>query len=429
MISKHHNVFYGWWVVLTAAVGLFWGPPVTVFSFSVFLKPLMQEFHAGRAAVSLGFTLQLISGAIVLPMVGWFIDRYGARKVILPATVMFGVVLLNARLLPASIWHFYFFCVLLGVLLSGVGPVPYGSVVSNWFDRQRGLALGLMMFGIGSGAMVIPAFAQLLIEKLGWRNSYAILGSAVLAIAMPLVVAFLKAKPGDLGLLPDGAASADSGPASEGSAMGLSAQDALRNRTFWLMACAFFLVSASVQGCSVHLAAMLTDRGTAVRAAALGSSLLGAAVLIGRVGTGYLLDRFFAPNLAAGSFGGAAVGIALLWIGRSPGIAFTGAFLVGLGLGAEVDIIAYLTGRYFGLRSFGQIYSLAIAIFVFAGALGPLAMGAGFDWTGSYRAPLAALCIGSLIAALMMTRLGPYRYPARQPDERKPMLQAQAARS
>jgi hypothetical protein len=118
------------------------------------------------------------------------------------------------------------------------------------------------------------------------------------------------------------------------------------------MVCAFFLVSASVQGCVVHMVAMLTDRGITVQTAALGSSLLGAAVLIGRVGTGFLLDRLFAPYLAAVLFGGYAVGIGLLWISRAQAMALVGAFLVGLGLGAELDIIAYLVSRYFGLRAF-----------------------------------------------------------------------------
>jgi MFS family permease len=405
--------FYGWWIVFACAVGLFWGPPITVFSFSVFLKPLMHDFHAGRAAISLGFTLHNMAGAIGVPLVGWLFDRYGARRVILPAMAMFGCVLLLAKILSASIWQFYFFYVSLGLLLSGVGPVPYGSVISLWFDGHRGLALGLTMFGIGAGAMIMPSLAQQLIARFGWRNSYAILGSGVLLVSIPVVATFLKGKPQDLGLLPDGAPVADTRTTDEASVLGLSAHDARHSRTFWLMVCAFFLVGASVQGCVVHMVAMLTDRGISVQSAALGSSLVGGALLMGRVGTGYLLDRFFAPRLAAIFFGGAALGIGLLWMSHATAMAFVGAFLVGLGLGAELDIVAYLVGRYFGLRSFGEIYGSAIGAFLLAGALGPLVMGAGFDLTGSYNAPLAALFVASLVATLLMSRLGPYRYHAR----------------
>jgi MFS family permease len=406
-----HAIFYGWWVVLACAVGLFLGPPVGVFSFPVFLKPLMQEFHAGRAAVSLGFTLQLMAVAVSAPLAGWLVDRYGSRRVILLATATFGSVLVLNKAFSTNIWQLYFFYIALGLVGNGVGPIPYGSVVSHWFDRRRGLALGLMMIGIGSGAMILPWFAQRLIARFGWRSAYAILGGAVLLIAIPVLASLLKERPQDLGLLPDGAPPKNCMAGSETAAQGLSAHDAWHSGTFWILVCAFFLVSASVQGCLVHTTAMLSDRGITAQTAALGSSLVGAAVLLGRVGTGYLLDRLFAPHLAAVFFGGSALGIGLLWLGTTP-VAFAGGFLVGLGLGAEVDLIAYLVSRYFGLRAFGSVYSSAFAAFALAGALGPLIMGAGFDLTGSYRVPLMAFLAATLLAAVLMTHLGPYRYHA-----------------
>jgi MFS family permease len=409
-IRREPAFFYGWWVVAASAVGLFWGPPVTVYSFSVFLKPLMQDFHAGRGAISLGFTLHLITGAVCAPVVGWLVDRYGSRRVILSATVMFSSILLLNKVFSANIWRFYIFCVALGLLINSVGPIPYGSLISHWFDRRRGFALGLMMIGIGSGAIVMPLFAQLLIAKFGWSTAYAVLGGAVLLIATPVLAAFLREKPQDLGLLPDGAPPKKSSVESK-TLQGLSALDAWHSGTFWLMVCAFFLVSASVQGCLIHTTAMLSDRGIPAQTAALGSSLVGAAVLLGRVGTGYLLDRLFAPHVAAVFFAGAAVGMGLLWLGTTP-VAFAGAFLVGLGLGAEVDLIAYLVSRYFGLRAFGRVYSSAFAAFALAGSLGPLIMGASFDRTGSYRGALMTFLAANLFAAVLMTRLGPYRYRA-----------------
>lgn len=414
MTIWHRHVFYGWWVVAASAVGLFWGPPVTVYSFSVFLKPLMQEFHAGRAAVSLAYTLHLIAGAVCAPLVGWLVDRYGSYRVILSATAIFGSVLLLNKAFSANIWQFYLFYVVMGLLLNGVGPIPYGYLVSHWFDRRRGLALGLMMIGMGSGAMVMPSFAQQLIARFGWRTAYAALGGGVLLVAIPVLGAFLREKPQDLGLLPDGAPPRNSATASQALVQGLSARDAWSSGTFWLMVSAFFLVSASVQGCLVHTTAMLSDRGIPAQTAALGSSLVGAAVLLGRVGTGYLLDRLFAPHVAAVFFAGAALGIGLLWLDTTP-FAFAGAFLIGLGLGAEVDLIAYLISRYFGLRTFGRVYSSAFAAFALAGALGPLIMGASFDRTGSYRAALVTFLAATLAATVLMTRLGAYRYRVGQP--------------
>lgn len=421
-VRPHASFFYGWWVVLACAVGLFWGPPVTVFCFPVFLKPLMRDFHAGRAAVSLGFTLHLVAIAVGAPLVGWLIDRYGTRKVILLATAIFGSILLLNKLFSANLWQFYLFFIALGLVGNGVGPLPYGNVVSLWFDRYRGLALGLMMVGIGSGAMIMPSLAQQLIARFGWHTAYAVLGGAVLLIAIPVVAVILRERPQDMGLLPDGAPPRNVVAGSEAAAPGLSALDAWSTGTFWLMVCAFFLVSASVQGSVIHLAAMLSDRGISAQTAALGSSLAGAAVLLGRVGTGYLLDRFFAPRVAALFFAGAALGIGLLWIGSTVAILFVGALFVGLGLGAEVDLIAYLVSRHFGLRAFGRVYSSAFAAFALAGALGPLIMGAGFDLTGSYRGPLASFFAATLVAAALMTRLGPYRYRASEPDDNEQVL-------
>jgi len=132
--------------------------------------------------------------------------------------------------------------------------------------------------------------------------------------------------------------------------------------------------------------------------------------MIGRVGTGYLLDRLFATRLAACFFVGVAAGVGLFLLGGPPWLAFLGAFLTGLGLGAEIDIIPYLVGRYFGLRWFAQIYSVVLGIFILSGAVGPLLMGWSFDLTHSYRASLFAFLVATLFAALLITRLGPYRY-------------------
>jgi MFS family permease len=419
-------IFYGWRVVLVSALGLFWGIPIAVYSFSVFFKPLMQEFHAGRAAVSLGFTVQLFVGALSAAPAGWLIDRFGPRRVILIGTAIFGLILVANRLFSQSLTQLYVFYLLLGLSIHGVGPIPFGTVVSHWFDRRRGLALGLTMLGIGLGAVVMPYLAQILIARFGWNTAYSILGASVLLICWPTVACFLKEKPEDLGLACDGAIGTTSLPHNDCSRRGFTAREAWRSRDFWIMVCAFILVSASVQGCIVHMAAMLSDKGLSPHSAALGISLIGAAVLIGRAGTGYLLDRFLAPRLAAIFFAGSALGVAVLWLAHSQ-LMLAGAFLIGLGLGAEVDIIAYTTSRYFGLLDFGKVYSSAFAAFALAGSLGPLVMGAGFDRTGSYRDPLILFFVAAAIAAALMTRLGPYRFGARQTVPNRLTLQASVA--
>ena len=314
--TERHSgrIFYGWWVVVGSAVGLFWGVPISVYSFSVFFKPLMQEFHTGRAAVSMAFTLKLIAAALCAAPIGWLTDRYGPRRVILIGTGSFGLVLFANRVFSGSIVQLYCFYLLLGLCVGGVGPIPYGSLVSHWFDRSRGLALGLTMFGIGLGAVIIPSVAQALIARFGWRTADSILGASVLLICWPVVACLVKDKPRDRSLPSDRAFSKTG--AIEGARQGLTAREAWRSRDFWLMASAFTLVSASVQACVVHMAPMLNDRNLGMRAAASGSSLMGAAVMIGRIGTGYLLDRILAARLASILFAASASGIWLLGLGN-----------------------------------------------------------------------------------------------------------------
>jgi MFS family permease len=158
--------------------------------------------------------------------------------------------------------------------------------------------------------------------------------------------------------------------------------------------------------------ALLIDRGASSADGAVASSIAGAALLIGRVGTGYLLDRFLAPRLAMLLLSGSSVGIALLWVGSAGKVALFAAFLVGLGMGAEADIIAYTMSRYFGLRAFGTAYGYGFGAFVLAGAGGVFLMGAGFDLAHSYTLPLGIFFFAMLAAAGLMSRLGPYRYAA-----------------
>jgi sugar phosphate permease len=410
-MAKARKIFYGWWIVLVASVGLGLSSGSIILStFTVFFKPLSEEFGWNRSQISLGFSLYIMMFGISAPITGRLIDRVRARKVIVPAVLIYGLGLIGFYFLSGPIWQFYALYLLIGIMASGAGSVAYLSVISHWFDKKRGLALGLVMAGYGTGASFIPSVAQRLISTMGWRETYVLLGIVVLAGTIPLIAFFLKETPQELGLLPDGA------PAPEGSAgriqgkkHGISVREAFTGRVFWKMGLSLFLVSACVQGALIHLVPMLTDRGLSVESAAFATSLFGVAVLVGRGVTGYLLDRIFAPYVSVFFFVGALLGIFLLWTGLGGTWGFAAAILVGLGLGAEGDIIAYLVNRYFGLRAFGEIYGYVFAMFVVGGIAGPLLMGVSFDSTGSYSTALIGFLVAMLLAIATMLRLGPYR--------------------
>jgi len=411
MQSRPRKIFYGWWIVLTAACGLLLGyAPIFVFSFGVFIKSLVKDFHSNRTQISLAFTLANVMGSVGSPLAGRWVDRFGARRVILPSIAILGSLLICFEFFSTSIWQLYVLFLFLGFVGSGPSPVPYCKVVSKWFDRKRGLALGLTMLGIGAGAIVMPSIAQHLITRFGWRLTYAILGFVVMILSMSIVGLFLRNSPEEMGLLPDGAVDSQKPFEKPIADDGVSWRAARSSSPFWLMASAFSLVGAGAHACVIHLVSMLTDRGFSSEKAALASSALGIAFVFGRVISGYLLDRFFGPYVAVAFFVGIACGLALLYVGGGGGAASLGASLVGLGMGAEGDVMPYLTSRYFGLRFFGEIYGYTFATFTLAGALGPLLMAVGFDRAGSYRAPLLFFLIATLVAIVLMMRIGPYRY-------------------
>jgi len=411
MTSKRPRIFYGWMIVFVSAVGLFLGPPLMIFSFSVFFKSLVQDFHASRATVSFAFSLFNTVGALLIPCTGMLIDRFGAKRVILWFTLLYGLSLCSALWVGSAVWQLYLLFIILGVTMaSGPAPVTYGVVISHWFNRNRGLALGMSMMGIGIGSVVVPILSQRLITIFGWRTTFAIFGGAVILLPLPILAVLLQNDPGQRGLQPDGDEKIQLVPARPPAREGLTWHEIWHEPAFWILICIFSLAGASVHGAALHMSAIFTDRGVTAERAAIATSLVGIAVMLGRLGSGYLLDRLFAPRVAILFYGATALGIAILCAGTSGPLALSASFLVGLGMGAEVESMAYMMTRYFGLRAFGTAYGHAFGAFMLAGAAGVFLMGAGFDRFHSYTIPLAALCGAMVFALILLTRLGPYRY-------------------
>ena len=407
--QKRGEIFYGWRVVLAAGIGLLLASgPTLVVTFGVFLKSLSQEFGWSRTQLSLAVSLYTIAGSGAALFIGRLVDQWGARRVIMPAVVLSGLGVLSLAFLSAPLWHFYLLYLFLGVVGGGTTAMPYAKVIARWFDQQRGLALGVALVGMALGGLIMPPLAQTLITGVGWRHAYAVLGVLAMAITLPVVGVLLVESPQGMGLWPDGAPGPRVGAARQSQEPGLSRREAWHTGTFWLLVGAFFLLAVSFFGQLIHLVPLLTDRGVSAPRAALAVSVMAVGSLLGRIGTGYLLDRFFAPSVAIGFFCAAAVGSFLLWSGVTGGGAVIAVVLMGLAQGAELDLMAYTVSRYFGLRAFAEIYGYTFAAFSLGGVIGPLLMGMGFDAMGSYHVVLGGFVVTALIAAGLMSRLGPY---------------------
>jgi MFS family permease len=359
-------------VLATACVGVFVGfGSLFISTFGVFLKPLAGAFGWSRSEVSLGFTAAVLSVAVCSPFLGRLLDRFPARRIVLPCTLIYGLGFASLALLTRHLWHFVLMLALMGTVGNGTTQLGYARVVSGWFDKSRGRALAAVMAGSGIGFMILPPLAQALISTVGWRVAFAVLGGMVLVTGLPLSFAFLYE--------PD-VHEAGSATAKRPGIL----KDALTLR-FVMILFGLLLFSLATNGLNTHWAALLTDGGmTPARAAAV-LSVAGFATLASKLSTGYLIDRFFAARVVACLFAVCACGFVGIIYGRSVWVAFGSAALVGIGMGAESDTVPYLLTRYFGLERFGELYGYTWTIYAIAGGVGPLLAGSIFDQSGSYQ--------------------------------------------
>jgi len=386
----------GWRVTVASGVGVFVSfGSLLVYTFGIFLKPLTEEFAWSRQAVSLGFGIAAMALAAASPPLGYLIDRFGPRRIILSCLTIFGCAFASLALLTPHIGHLYAVFGVLGLVGNGAAHLAYSRVVSTWFDRRRGMALAVLMAGGALGAIFLPPAAQFFIQKVGWRTAFLVLGAMSLALGLPVVARFVRERPGLRRGGKTGFADA-------------SFQEGLRSRAFWVIVAVLFLSSMSQNGAMTHLSALLTDRGVSANGAAFAVSVMGAASLLGRLVTGWLLDRFFAPRVSFWLLAFSALGVFLLSGARSLVVGSLGAALIGVGMGGEADIIPYLLSKYFGLRSFSTLYGFTWTAYALAAALGPVLMGRAFDAAGSYEAFLMQLSMITLASGGLMWLMPAY---------------------
>ena len=390
-----------WLVVLGSTIALVVSNgPIILFTFGVFLKPVSEELGWSRGTMSLGVSIALTLAGLATPLVGRMIDKWGIQKVTLVIITLFAASFAAISLTPNNIAVFILAYSVSGLFASGQGPLPYAKAICGWFEARRGLALGIAMAGVGVGIALMPQVASALLQYLDWRGAYAATGLIVWLVAFPAVLLFVKDPPF----------------AAEGTASSLEGDEvsvAVRSRAFWLMTSAAFLVVTVINGLNAHLVALLTDGGVPRQIAVSTLVVVGLAAIAGRLISGFLLDRFFAPYLAAAIFLIPLVGTIVLLTGiTATALVLVVAVCLGFGLGAEVDVIGFLVGRYFGLRRYGEIYGYVFAAFTIGSGVGPYLLGLCFDLTGSYKPAIVASCGILLVASGLVAVLGPYGYPA-----------------
>lgn len=387
-----------WWVVFAATMGLIVGNgPLLQFAYGVFLRPLSAEFGVDRATLSTAVLVGFVATGLSTLFVGRLVDRFGIRAVVLPAITLFALSIAALSLSPASAFFFIAMYGVAGIFAGGQTPLPYAKAVAGSFEKHRGLALGIAMTGVGIGTILIPQLAQYLISTVGWRGAYVGLGIAVFVLAFPPVYLFLR----------DPIAAAKQ---HNGEVAGLTGKEAARTPQFWSLAFIFFALVCVPAGVIAHIVPILTDQGISPQVATSAISAAGVALIVGRLIAGYMLDRIWAPYVTLFFILIPLVGLGLLFLPITPAVAVAATICVGLGLGAEVDLIAFMIARYFGFRSFGEIYGYLFAVFTFGSGIGPFFMGLSFSKTGAYGTAITAMALGLVVAGFLVLLLGPYRY-------------------
>jgi len=405
-----------WWVVVGAVGGLVvCNGPVLSFTFGVFLKPIMADMGWQRGAASFALSFGGICSALMVPVLGRMMDRWGIRRVALPGIVFYAFTMCVLGLSPRSLIIFTLLFALTEAASAIQTPIGYAKAIAAWFDRRRGLALGVAMSGVGLGGFIMPQLAQALIDRVGWRGTYPILGLLTLAIAFPLVALWIREpRPGEGERRTLGAS----------DLTGLTVRAAAATRRFWLMGATFFLVAIAINGTVAHVVPLLTDHGISAGAAAAVMGVFGLATMAGRLLAGYLVDRIFAPFVSTVFFLAPIAGFVLLSnaSGAAPAV---GVILLGLGLGTEIDMIAFLVSRYMGQRAFGEIYGYFFMIFGFGSSFGRFLGGFVYDVAGSYNPALIGAAIALVVAVILVNLLGAYAYPVRR--EIEPLMVRQPA--
>lgn len=401
-VAESDPAFPGWRVLVGAVIGLAFSPGPMVFGSMGLIAPFLEAGNNWtRAQVMLCLTLFNLSGILAAPYTGRLIDRHGARAVLLPSIVLLAMGFSALAFLSGSLWLFYIVAFVWGRVTVGTQSISYTKLIGGWFERHRGLAIGIAAAGLGLGYMLVPLILARLLAGMSWQAAYATLG--VIVLAGPLLVNAMVARPN-----PQAAAVHD-------DAVGMTLEQTVRTPAFALMAGAILLASVALTGVVPHIALMAIDRGFTREDAAITASVYGLSTVIGRVLVGWLADRFPVTQVGALFFGLSLIGFVLAGaLGATatlPLLIFL-ALVIGLGFGAESDIIALLIIRFFGRRSFGAIYGWLLSAFLIGASIGSPLFGLGHDRLGSYGAAMfvaAAVMAAVIVLMLRLGRIDPAR--------------------
>ena len=395
----------GWKPLLAATVGTMCGIfTLTNYSQGFFVGPVTDEFGWSPPQFFLSFTVMMCLGLITGPVVGSLVKAHGLRTLGIVGLIghSLAYVLLSFNTGSLTLW--YLSWALLAFLGAGSLPIIWTSVLNGWFEKHRGKAIGITMTGTGLGAFVLPPLVEMLISDYGWRTAYRGVGLGALVVSLPIVLALFR----------ENTSSSEDNTVSKTTLAprdwGMTRAETIKTPRFWLLGSVLFLTVIVVAGFLSNFPRIMAEQGLDREAIARIASVMGITVVIGRLLVGILVDKFWAPGVAAVFFVLPAIALLLLLTGDvGASTAIVVAVLIGLAAGAELDLLAYLTSRFFGPRHYPEIFGSIIAFFTVGAGIAPPLFGAVAQATGGYRTMLT-VAVGILVVCIVMfLALG--RYP------------------
>ena len=390
---------------------------VGFYAFSRFLPTLIDAFDTSTAAIAgVASVLMLVAG-LAGPLVGKLTDSYGPKKVIVLGAVVAAAAFMLLSLARA-VWHLYVLYAFVGLGLSAAGFIPASVAISHWFVKRRGLAMGISTTGMSIGAMLISPLTGYLIESIGWRGAFLVLGIMTAVFIILPIVLVMRSRPEDMGLLPDGADHVEADTAAEPAATtdGVGATGdreekwtpsrAFRTPSYWLLLLAFFLSSMVVAGVLQNEVNFLTVMGIPMATATFALGFTGGMGGVGKLAFGFLADRLNPRGAAIVCFAMQLVGVVVLIMTHSPAMVWVFVFVYGFSMGGNVAVQPLVTGQLFGIASFGAVFGWVALAGAVGSSVGPVLGGAIYDISGSYAMAFVVFLVVYALAtvAILLAR-------------------------
>ncbi|MGD2125077.1 MAG: MFS transporter [Desulfobacteraceae bacterium] len=400
------RVFYGWWVVLACFLLSLYVGAVVFYGLTAFISPLKEAFGWSYTQISFAASLRGLEMGLFAPIIGFLVDRFGSRKLLLAGTMTIGLGLFSLSL-TQSLVMFYASFLLLALGAGGCTSVVTMTAVANWFEKKVGIALGIMASGFGASGLLVPVIVEF-IDRFSWRTTLIILGLGMWALGIPLSLV-VRSKPEQYGYVADGHVSGDQNyfyeVQSKGSEIGF--KEALRHKSFLYLNITETIRMMTVTAVVIHVMPYLSSVGVVRTTSGLVAAAIPLVSITGRFSFGWLGDVFDKRHLLAATFGLMGTGVFAFCYAQVPWLALLFLLLFPPGFGGGMVMRGAILREYFGTASFGKMLGIIMGAASLGGIMGPTLAGWIFDKLADYRFAWLLLCSLTFLAVGLISKIKP----------------------